>query len=242
LTRERGKNSPLRDALFGLKSVACEELPCVTSVDGPDLGALEDALVTRRWSWVIVTSPEAASVLCNSWQSAGSPALRVAAVGAATATALRQRGLPVAFVPTKATGKALTEEFSEAAKPGEAVLYPASALASGEIQSGLCAKGYEVVRLNTYSTEPADWNSEQLKVASSVSIVTFAAPSAVKGWVRNAGVCDDLRVACIGETSSSAAIAAGFAPSKVFAPSKPGIKGWVNAVVCALDDISQHDG
>jgi uroporphyrinogen-III synthase len=237
LTRERGKNTALRDALSSTDSVQCVELPCVESVPGPDRPALVEALRSRGWAWVVVTSPEAAAVLYRAWEDAERPSLRVAAVGDATADALRAHGFRVDFVPRKATGKSLVAEFDDPALPGEHVLYPASALASTDIQVGLAEKGYIVCRLNTYSTQTEKWNSEQMDKAIDVQIVTFAAPSAVKGWVQNAGVNKKVRVACIGETSRKAAISAGFSESQVFHPSKPGLKGWVSAVSDAVQDL-----
>jgi uroporphyrinogen-III synthase len=240
LTRERGKNAALLDALSLSDSVRCVELPCVESVPGPDRPALAEALQNRDWAWVVVTSPEAATVLCREWGNANRPSLRVAAVGDATADALRAHGLRVDFIPRKATGKSLVAEIVEPALPEEHVLYPASALASTDVEKGLTEKGYVVCRLNTYSTHTAKWNGEQTDMAVDVQIVTFAAPSAVKGWVRNAGVNKNLRVACIGETSRKAAISAGFSESQVFHPSKPGLEGWVSAVSDAVQDLDME--
>jgi uroporphyrinogen-III synthase len=241
LTREAGKNEPLREALSGMPSVHCLELPCVRSVPGPDRAALGDALRSRDWSWVMVTSPEAAAVLCDAWNAVGCPELRAAAVGDATASALQAHGITVDFVPRKATGKSLVDELEGASRAGEHVLYPASLLASADIELGLAERGYDVTRLNTYTTEAAQWNRDQSSVARDVHVVTFAAPSAVKAWVRNAGTRMNLRAACIGETSRQAAVSGGFTESRVFHPPKPGLKGWVNAIRDAIKDIAVED-
>jgi uroporphyrinogen-III synthase len=121
------------------------------------------------------------------------------------------------------------------------VLYPASLLASTDIELGLAEKGYDVSRLNTYTTEAAQWNRDQSAIAPDVHVVTFAAPSAVKAWVRNAGIGMNLRAACIGETSRKAAVSGGFTESRVFHPPKPGLQGWVNAIRDAIKDMAVED-
>lgn len=231
LTRERGKNDALRNALASVCSKArCVELPCVHTVEGPDRSRLESTLSGRDWSWIVLTSPEAASVFCSAWKNIGKPFLRAVAVGSATATALQDAGVEVKFVPQKATGRALVDEICPASNDNECVLYPASVLAGPEIVRGLQRKGYHAVRLNTYSTEALKWDTALSRDADSVEIITFGAPSAVKGWVQNRGVDQSLLVACIGETSRAAACEVGFEEQNVFYPTKPGIPGWVDAV------------
>lgn len=92
-----------------------------------------------------------------------------------------------------------------------------------------------MTRLNTYSTQATEWSAEELGDLERVDVVTFAAPSAVKSWVKNAGVSGSARVACIGETSAAAARSAGFNEARVFFPEKPGMPGWVTAVTDALN-------
>jgi uroporphyrinogen-III synthase len=153
-------------------------------------------------------------------------------------------------VPGTATGRALVSEIpgvgSAGLPPGAAaglpkdmeVLYPASALASSTVPDGLAAKGYRVTRLSTYSTRPTEWGAREAEAVRLVDVVTFAAPSAVKSWVRNVGVDAQTRVACIGETSAAAAVSAGFSASHVFFPDEPGMRGWVAAVGDAIESTS----
>jgi uroporphyrinogen-III synthase len=238
LTREAEKNEALRAALASaMPEVSCIALPCVETVPGPDAGALVPALRGSRYDWVVITSPEAASIFCTAWEAAGRPTVRVATVGAATSQTLGASGVEVAFVPSKATGRALVDEILPA-KAGNGrsstVLYPASLLATSTVPHGLAGKGYVVERLNTYSTRMTEWSDGELSDVERVDIVTFAAPSAVKSWVKKAGVDASKRVACIGETSAAAARNFGFDGSNVFYPEKPGLSGWVEAVAKAV--------
>lgn len=239
LTREEGKNDALRNAIMATNlkdSVECVDLPSVETVIGDDCCMLGAALVGREWAWVVVTSPEAAAVLCEEWSDNGKPNLRAAAVGEATADVLRKFGITVGFVPSKATGRTLVDELppAEAEEIPPDVLYPASELAGPVVEEGLRAKGYNVVRLNTYSTESAVWPADFKETAKTVSVVTFASPSSVQGWIRNCAPEDSLKVACIGETSRKAAIAAGFLESNVYCPESPSVANWVDAISNAL--------
>lgn len=267
LTREVGKNEALREALEDMYSfIEVMELPCVRTVLLP--GAMDLPHRLRNYSrpgageridWVVITSPEAATVFINAWREAGCPRLpRLAAVGRATGDFLRAVGLDVAFAPSKAIGKMLVKEFPDprtatsctpdgvenddnddsdtnavsSAAQRSVVLYPASANASGDVEAGLANRGYIVERLNTYSTEIEHFQESFLELAEGVHIVTFASPSAVKGWVQNVGVSPDITVACIGETSARASKEAGF--TQVHYPDAPGLDGWITAVCEAM--------
>ena len=55
----------------------------------------------ETFEWICITSPESASVFLESWAAAGSPHVRVAAVGKATGEVLEAGGITVGFVPSK---------------------------------------------------------------------------------------------------------------------------------------------
>lgn len=157
LTREPPKNEPL-DALLTARSIPTVHLPCVARLDGPDLPALPAALASppQPWAWVVVTSPEAASIVVEAYAAAGrpSPPPRLAAVGDATSRVLTAAGLPVSFVPSVATGAVLVAELPSPPPPAlcdtpaaaaASVLYPASMRAGSGVADGLTARGYAVI-------------------------------------------------------------------------------------------------
>ena len=137
--------------------------------DTADLrSVLEQAAHPRVPTWLTVTSantvlalaavasdPEWGGVLERA--RASTPKLSVAAVGRATASALRQAGIGVDFTPQReqsATG--LLAEWPEAcACPGEAALVPASELASSTLADGLTERDYEVSTAVAYRMVPA---------------------------------------------------------------------------------------
>lgn len=208
------------------------------------------ALEDKNLAYVVITSPEAAKVFLTGWDQAGQPTVPVACVGKATSEVLEMSGITPVFTPTKATGETLAAElpFPEAAtgaERGRLVLYPASTRAQKTLESGLTARGFNVRRLNTYDTVPAEWDSGAETAAKAASVVAFGSPSAVKTWARKMGVASgmnrqgtrDAVAACIGETSARACREAGWADSTIFYPVKPGMEGWARAVLDALEAV-----
>lgn len=226
------------------------KIPCIRHQDGPDLPLLPTALEDKDLAYVVITSPEAAKVFLSGWNQAGQPTMPVACVGKATSEALEKSGVTPVFIPTKATGETLAAElpFPEAAtgaERGRLVLYPASSRAQETIEAGLTARGFNVRRLNTYDTVPAEWDSGAEAAAKAASVAAFGSPSAVKTWARKMGVAPgtnrqgtgDALAACIGKTSARACREAGWADSAIFYPEKPGMEGWARAVLDALETI-----
>ena len=225
LTRELGKNGKFQKML-AKRGITGRELPCINF---ENLGAPLATALKEEWEYVVVTSPEAASVFSEGWAAAGNPSLRVACVGAGTGQALLDLGIEPVFVPSKSTGKVLGDELPGPAANGR-VLYPASAKAANHVQDGLTARGFQVVRLNTYDTVSATWTDEQWEVGKNAAVVAFASPSATEIWTERMGT--QYAAACIGETSADACKKAGF--SQIFFPQSPGLDGWADSVEEAL--------
>ncbi|CAI0465252.1 unnamed protein product [Linum tenue] len=262
VTREHGKNGKLINAL-GEQGISFLELPLIQHTEGPDSNKLSSLLRDVIFDWIIITSPEAGSVFLEAWKEAGTPKIKIAVVGAGTASIFEgviqssNQLLDIAFSPSKgsewivvllATGKVLAAELPDCGNGRCTVLYPASAKASTEIQEGLSNRGFEVVRLNTYTTIPVDHvDPTVLKEALSVPVVAVASPSAIRTnaqlisiecnsvWLKlvssESGHWDN-SIACIGETTASAAKRLGF--KNVYYPAQPGLEGWVGSIVEAL--------
>jgi len=181
LTREVGKNGKL-ETLLVARGVPCVELPCIAFEKLPGADELPALLAGGGLRWVVVTSPEAASVLAEAWAAAGKPEVRVASVGAATAKALGSFGITSAFMPSKATGKVLAAELPREGGELASVLYPCSALAADTVAESLAARGFAVRRLETYTTVAATWAPEQEAMARAAEVVSFGSPSAAVSW------------------------------------------------------------
>ncbi|XP_024969472.1 uroporphyrinogen-III synthase, chloroplastic isoform X1 [Cynara cardunculus var. scolymus] len=250
VTRERGKNDKLISALakHGINSL---ELPLIQHMQLPDLEKLIYLLsAATSFDWIIITSPEAALVFLQAWnyshfiynlRAAGTPSVKVAVVGTGTAsifdeaTPSSKQLIEVAFTPSKATGKVLASELPKHGSERCTVLYPASAKASRDIEEGLSKRGFQITRLNTYTTEPVQHVDQMiLQQALSASVVAVASPSAVRAWVNLLPEPENWSgsVACIGETTASAARKLGF--RSVYHPSSPCLQGWVDSILDAL--------
>ncbi|PQQ21353.1 uroporphyrinogen-III synthase chloroplastic isoform X2 [Prunus yedoensis var. nudiflora] len=208
---------------------------------GPDLDRLPTVLSDTTFDWIVITSPEAGSVFLEAWKAAGTPDVKVGVVGAGTASIFEEviqsskQSLNVAFVPSKATGKVLASELPKNGNKKCTVLYPASAKASNEIEEGLSNRGFEVTRLNTYTTAPVH-NVDQmvLKLALSAPVIAVASPSAICAWVNLISELEQWNnsVACIGETTAKAAKKLGL--RNVYYPANPSLEGWVGSIIEAL--------
>jgi uroporphyrinogen-III synthase len=247
LTREEGKNDKIQQALATAfladtdapSAYRTVELSCIAHADGPDLAVLAEHL-SEEWSYIIVTSPEAAKVLAGAWEGVRCPRPPVAAVGQATEQVLQHYGIDVCFTPSKATAKVLAVELPAATEGGGGrVLYPASAKAKATLGQGLTARGFDVVRLDTYDTVTARWTATQQDTAVKCRVACFASPSSVHGWLQNSDSNVDVLAACIGETSAQACREQGWPEERIFYPDQPGIAGWVEAVQEATKSLPQ---
>ncbi|KAJ4963095.1 hypothetical protein NE237_023034 [Protea cynaroides] len=244
VTRESGKNGKLIDAL-AKHGVNCLELPLIQHTEGPDFDRLSRVLSDKTFDWIVITSPEAGLVFLEAWKAAGTPKVRVGVVGAGTGSIFKeamhsdQQSLNVAFSPSKATGKVLALELPKQGNGTCTVLYPASMKAGHEIEKGLSNRGFVVTRLNTYSTVPVhDVDQTILVHALSSPVVAVASPSALRAWVNlisEPGKWNN-SVACIGESTASAAKRLGF--KNVYYPTTPGLDGWVDSI---LEAMRVHD-
>ena len=246
LTREVGKNEKLRLQLekncdnTTTRTVEVEvfELPCIEHGDGPDYTILASTLLSKRWDYVAITSPEAAKVLGLAWDVVRSNPIPVAAVGKATESSLRDLGIPVTFVPSKSTAATLANELEllDGEQP-TSVLYPASAKAKNVLENGLVSRGFTVKRLNTYDTVTAAWRDDQKALSEKVQVACFGSPSAVKGWLKNTQNNTQVFAACIGHTSASACKELGWTDDKIFFPETPGLDGWVGKTLEAARSV-----
>ncbi|ESW08656.1 hypothetical protein PHAVU_009G063100 [Phaseolus vulgaris] len=243
VTRERGKNAKLIAAL-AKHDINCLELPLIEHTQGPDLDRLPSVLGDNAFDWVVITSPEAGSVFLEAWRASGMPHVKIGVVGTGTASIFEETlqssnlSLDIAFVPSRATGKVLATELPKIGNKCT-VLYPASAKAGNEIEDGLSNRGFEVTRMNTYTTVPVQHvDHTVLKLALDAPVLTVASPSAIRAWKN---ILSDLEwnnsVACIGETTATMARSLGF--TNVFYPKQPGLEGWVESILEALGSYDE---
>jgi len=222
VTRSGERARGLVDALER-SGVTALELPLTRQVDAADGGtALRAAAAdVRDNAWVVLTSVTAAERFMGALRDARDlGSVLVAAVGPATADALRRAGVEADLVPAEHSAGGLVEAFpaadAAAARAGSRqVLFPAADLAPATIPDGLARLGWDVRRVETYRTVPrAAPEPALLDRVAAADAVTFTAPSTVQAFLalRTAAgreVTPPPLVVCIGATTAAAARAAG---------------------------------
>jgi uroporphyrinogen III methyltransferase/synthase len=218
-------------SLGRLRALGAEAIsaPTISIEDGDDhalSGAIADAS-HGRFEWVVFTS--AAGVRAWWRRAERTPRARIAAVGDATAEALRDAGGEADLVPPEFTTAALGDAFPR----GEGrVLLARADLATDELERILRDKGWTTERVDAYRVRPATSLPEEARAAldgGRVDAVTFTSPSTVQGFVGLAGVPNGVRVVCIGPVTADAARAAGFEVHAVADPHTE--EGLIRALV-----------
>jgi uroporphyrinogen III methyltransferase/synthase len=218
VTRGGQRARDLVDALERAGATALE-VPLTRQVDPADGGAALRAAAADVGdnAWLVLTSVTAVDRFVGALRDARAlGSVLVAAVGPATADALRRAGVEPDLVPADHSARGLVEAFPDAV-PSSArrVLFPAADLAPGTIGEGLAGKGWDVRRVEAYRTvarrvpEPA-----LLDRVAAADALTFTAPSAVQAFLALRTAADrpltpPAHVVCIGATTAAAARAAG---------------------------------
>jgi len=218
VTRSGERAGGLVDALERAGAGALE-MPLTRQVDPADGGRAlrEAAAAVRDEAWVVLTSVTAVERFMSALRDARAlGAVLVAAVGPATADALRGAGVEPDLVPAGHNAQGLVDVFPAAGGAGSRqVLFPAADLAPGTIPEGLARLGWDVRRIQAYRTVPGAAPAPALldRVAAADAI-TFTAASSVVAFLAlrtadGAPVTPPAHVVCIGPTTAAAARAAG---------------------------------
>lgn len=226
---------PLSVELAGLLDAAGipnSIVPTTRIVPVEDHDALEDAVRDlAQIGWIVVTSAAAAPLVARALRGRPLPVtLKVAAVGPATAEALRAAGLAVDHVGEGRGGAALAAGLGLPPWPGAIVVLPRSSLARTEIDEVLAGAGYVVQPVVVYETQSIALEPAALSTVRAAGCVVAAAPSALASLLA-AGVVPDV-VAAIGATTAEAALRAG--ARVVTAASSPNAAGLYAAVQVAF--------
>jgi len=159
-----------------------------------------------NYDWVVVTSASGVDALDD--LSAGP---RWAAVGPATARALRARGIEPALVPEMSNGLALANAVPDAR--GKHVLLVRATTADPDLPDRLRERGARVDELAAYATVEGPASSAEPLAAAladvDLSAVVFASGSAVRGFIALGGTTA-LPAITIGPRTTAVARALGF--------------------------------
>ena len=226
VTRAREQASELAERLVALGAEVVE-LPTIEVVGEPvDVDP-------SAYDWVAFTSSNAVERVLTTLHDARSfGGARVAAIGTATADALRSFGVIADLVPERFVAEGLVEVFPSG--PGR-VLLPQAADARAVVADGLRAKGWEVDVVVAYRTERTAPDAAALAAARTADAVTFTSSSTVRHYVEVVGVdAVPAVVACIGPITAATAEQLGLRVDVVAEVST--VDGLVDALVAALSD------
>jgi uroporphyrinogen III methyltransferase/synthase len=194
-------------------------------IEPPDSWAPLDAALTgsERYQWAIFTSVNGVEMVRRRLEHLGRgrealASCRIAAIGPATAEALRTWGLPADVVPAEYVAEGLAERLRPLIRRQERVLLPRAAETRDVLVRALEAMGAVVDEVAAYRTRPATDRAADLREAlrrREVDVVTFTSSSTVRNFAalwspgELAPLMAGVTVACIGPITRRTASALG---------------------------------
>lgn len=212
VTRAREQASALSDLLVSRGAFPIE-FPAIRIESLSDTSALDDALNTlSQYAWVIFTSANTVPVFAERLDALGFDGralagTKIAAIGPATAEALRQHlRLRADFVPSEAVAESILAEWPDLELTGKRLLLPRAKEARDILPEKLTERGATVDVLPVYETVTAmgDEYSDRIREGvqnGKIDVITFTSSSTVRNFAQ-ALVGDDTSAlpALIGET------------------------------------------
>ncbi|MCL2736258.1 MAG: uroporphyrinogen-III synthase [Propionibacteriaceae bacterium] len=190
-----------------------DETELIHRHDRPADGILAACRQAGESDWVVLTSPHTLDCVRRSgltWWDLFPRGTRLATVGAATAAAARAEGLTVDLQPSpdESGGAALAQCFPDG--PGTVVI-PGAQTSAGTVEPGLIARGWRVVSVPFYVTDPVTHIDDLIRQRwdqGEYAAFVATSPSTVQAVASTLG--PTVPVVAIGPSSATAARAAGF--------------------------------
>lgn len=198
------------------------EMPAIRITPVEDSGPLDRAIAQlSSYDWVIFTSRNGVNAFWQRLEALGLDgralhSLRVAAIGPATAAALRARGVPPDYMPEEFVAEAIVAGIGDVA--GQRILLPRADIARPALAEGLRARGAIVDEIAAYRTLPAGGPLPDLDRLRQADVITFTSSSTVRHFVQAVGGPEALKglvVACIGPITAATCREVGLTPQVV---------------------------
>ncbi|HET8923905.1 MAG TPA: uroporphyrinogen-III synthase [Candidatus Acidoferrum sp.] len=220
ITRAAAQSEALARELSGRGAIPVV-VPLVSFAEPEDFAPLDAAIMgINEFDWMIFTSAQAVRAVTKRWDdqefSGVRPRpwskLRVACVGPVSAEAVRQTGLPVAYVAETHNGAALAEEL-RGELDGARVFLPRSDRANPDLPVALKRHGAQVTEVIAYRTlRPTALDEEKLTqiAQGAADAVLFFSPSAVHHFAELRGaeqlrqLQDKLAITAVGAVTAKA--------------------------------------
>jgi uroporphyrinogen-III synthase len=193
-------------------------IPAIRIAPLADLRPLDDAIQRLYpasgqapfYDWLLFTSVNAVAIFWSRYLAVTQAAalrqpVKVAAVGAVTAAALNERGIPISLTPPEFIAEALLAGLGDVA--GQRILLPRAAAGRREVADWLRERGAWVDDIPLYETLPAELDAAaQAELARGVDAITFASSSAVRHLHRLApALLQQTPLVCIGPITAATA-------------------------------------
>ncbi|MCJ8013809.1 uroporphyrinogen-III C-methyltransferase [Paenibacillus sp. KQZ6P-2] len=235
VTRTRTQASELVNRIDELGGESYE-FPVIETVypqDKDDLKRIQESLDRLEiYDWVFFTSVNGVEYFYRHLAEQGQDIRRlnrakIAAVGPATAEALKLRGIVPVELPGRFQAEGLIETLESQLEPGQKVLLPRGDLARTWLPEKLEEMGLEVTAVDTYQTvisQEEDHELIRLLEEGAIHVITFTSSSTVTHLIeklKRMGVHDPVQLlsrteaACIGEVTAKTAREAGLHVSVV---------------------------
>ncbi len=224
VTRPRHQAQGMAQTLKGLGAEVVL-IPAIRIEAENDMTRLHTALrEVGSYGWIVFTSVNGVRITWDQLEEAGvGPEefnhVRVAAIGPATARALRDRGVSPEFVPDEFVAERVAAGIPDV--DGARILLPRADGARPVLPQQLKARGGRVTEIPIYKSvrgRPAESEMERLRLG--VDALTFTSPSIARNFTQ---ILDDAgldprdlpgrpTVACIGPITAQAAREVGYDP------------------------------
>ena len=216
VTRSRTQSADLVDRLerAGAEPV---EVPTIEIQPVEDTREIDSALARLTdYDWVVFTSTKRSSSSSGGstrWDMTARQfhASRVAAIGTATAAALRERGIVADLVSRESVSQSLIDGLQEQGVEGKTILLPGAEVRPERLRLGLEKLGAVVHEVILYRTVLPSGASGRLAEAleSGVDVITFTSSSTVTNLMAlldgDTERLEEVGIACIGPVTAETA-------------------------------------
>ncbi|WP_243544404.1 uroporphyrinogen-III C-methyltransferase [Pseudodesulfovibrio tunisiensis] len=192
VTRAREQASGLVATLRG-HGACVHEFPTISVEHLDDYNEVETAILQlARYQWLVFTSVNGVKFFWEQLAEIGLDSrilggLQVAAIGPATADALRDRGINPDFIPEKYVAEHVVEGLLKLGIQGQSVLIPRALKAREVLPDALREAGCDVHVLPVYETRLAKSDVDEVREAMNkgeIGYVTFTSSSTVHNFFK----------------------------------------------------------
>lgn len=194
------------------------EIPTIEIQPLDDFTDLDPVLTSlSRYEWVVFTSTNGVEAVFRRLEHLGMDArafghTRVCAIGPATASALKERGIVADFIPSEYVSEAIVEGLGTKGLEGKPILLLRAEEGRAALTSGLFQRGALVEEVPVYRTtlpEDSRENARSLLSDGRIDVVVFTSSSTVRNLIElldgDINPLKSATVACIGPITAQTA-------------------------------------